>query len=436
MGDEYDYDDGDHDFDDGWTYVEDEYGLVDELAESQIPDPGYSGTNAELDAESYEYDYYAFWDDLEYADDPYWDVEARPPPQNTVAPGQKRKRIAGAASGDKRRKVSAAGVARRGGGLGSKELETIVYRTHAQRYIHLHPLDTVVVGKAAGYALLPDWRTRFTDQDGLLKQKVMPKDMREAAEAVEDDTPPKKTRHADMLLDGEEDEEEWEEDEEAEEGGSALAGVDPDVLKTILQQKLAGAGLSDADETAFMASIDKMLSGEAVDDDATAELASMLLGKAGGDSAVAGFLSGQGVSLDDEDEDDEEGEEEDSAISGLDVSPAVGGRAREMAVRAGSPSAVRSAGSGKKKKVTFDVADEEGLPTPPASDETSGPDAQLSRELEAQVEGTRAGPATAVTSRKRKATTLAPEAGENESSGARAKKEPATRRTRSARAGK
>ncbi|TKA68826.1 hypothetical protein B0A55_08725 [Friedmanniomyces simplex] len=507
MADDYDYEDDGYDYDDAFLYVEDEYGFVDELAESQIPDPGYAGTNHELEGEtmSFDYDDYSFWDEMEYVDDAYWDAEGRGTSRQqqgksaaeVVMAGQKkRKRVGGGLAGlvgGKKRKVSEVrGVAGRDG-EGKGGVETVVYRTHGERYGL--PPPALMVGRGKVYALLPDWKTRFADQDGLVKTAGMPADMRKAAEAKEEDTPPKKARLVDMLHDGE-GEEEWDNEdpaaEEAEGGLEDLPALDPDMLKTILKQKLGEAGLEGIDEAAFMSSISKLLSGEATDDDATADLTNLLLGNAGGDSAVAGFLSRQGVSLDDAEEEaaEEEEEEEDSAISGLDTSPAGAGTTMQMPLHSASSngSTRGRATRGKEKKVTFDVPSSEvemevkgesldRLPTPPPNEdvteaapepsvkstaksratrvpitnsaatkrnsaitEAGGPNVHLNRELESEADGasdTLPAPAAAVRSRKRKAPPLTQEA--DAAAGmeevGRAKKEAATRRTRSARAG-
>ncbi|KAK0279774.1 hypothetical protein LTR35_008497 [Friedmanniomyces endolithicus] len=207
MGDEYEYDDG-FDDDDGFLYVEDEYGFVDELAETQIPDPGYSGTNYELEREtmSWDWDDYPFWDELEYVDDAYWESEGQPPgrqQQGAGTVGQKRKRAAGTVfnAGEKRRKVSALkGVVGRGELDGV--VDPVVYKTHSERVVF--PPPALVAGRGKVYALVPDWKTRFADEDGLVKTAGMPADMRKAAEAKEEDTPSKQPPQMIQLDNGEE----------------------------------------------------------------------------------------------------------------------------------------------------------------------------------------------------------------------------------------
>ncbi|KAK1067330.1 hypothetical protein LTR12_008772 [Friedmanniomyces endolithicus] len=498
MADEYEYDDG-YDDDDGFLYVEDEYGFVDELAETQIPDPGYSGTNYELEREtmSWDWDDYPFWDELEYVDDAYWELEGPrqgQQQQGAGVVGQKRKRAAGVMvkAGDKWRKVSALkGVA--GRGETGDVVDSVVYKTHSERVVF--PPPALAAGRGKVYALLPDWKARFADQDGLVKAAGMPADMRKAAEAKEEDTPSKQAPHMEILDEGEEVDEGGEQDALEKEGGMDGPAVpDPELLKAILKQRLGEAGLDGVDEGAFMASIGKLLAGETTNGDSVTDLTDLLLDKAVGDNAMAGFLSRQGVSLGtgETGEDEEEGEEEDSAISGLDTSPAGAGKPMQMPLHSASSNgpargrASRSLG----KKVTFDVRSsdaevvghqQERLPTPPSSqdlaaenakttslrtrakkakgpatnsvaakrniataEENSGPGAQLERELVIEADSADAGDAVPVStpaslqSRKRKAPPVTHDADADAVAGmeeVRAKKEPATRRTRSARAG-
>jgi hypothetical protein len=78
--------------------------------------------------------------------------------------------------------------------------------------------------------------------------------------------------------------------------------IDPDMLKSILREKLGQAGLGGLDESAFMETISKLMSG---DENAADGLASSLLGnmsRDAGGGALSGWLTGQGVSLEDDDE--------------------------------------------------------------------------------------------------------------------------------------
>ncbi|KAK3116995.1 hypothetical protein LTR53_002077 [Teratosphaeriaceae sp. CCFEE 6253] len=482
MGDEYDYDvDEGYDYDDGWMYVEDEFGLADELAESAVPDPGYFA-GCELGAEfaGVDYDFYGYWDDLEYADDGYWEADAGRLRQAQSGreegrAGTKRKR-AGEVGAGKRWKVSTThhSTSRlRGAGEVEGPRDVVVLMRQSERHpLACRPAPAVQRGHA--FALLPDWRRRFVDDDGLVKAASMPADMQRAAEADEETTP-EKLRHAPrgMPLAGAE--EEWEDDEEAADGAAAggLGGLDPGLLQAVLKQRLSEAGLAGVDQSAFLASINNLLSGGGANGDAMAGLADMLLGKAGGDAAVAGFLSQQGITLAEEGEGEggegeaaeDEDEEQDSAISGLAGSPALRGATQMLPLHPGSPSdevGPRSAGR-KKKKVAFDVpapvTDEEEeagslLSSPPLNPDSTrtgeitipaqGPTAQLERELNDTTTTPPALSSGTLRSRKRKAATspLAvgrlPEQGDEDAEtveGAKARKSAKTSRARGARAG-
>ncbi|KAF2164730.1 hypothetical protein M409DRAFT_25123 [Zasmidium cellare ATCC 36951] len=298
MADDFDYDDGVLDFDDGWLYVEDEFDLADELAEGQVPDPGYSGTNNEIDMDGYEFDLFGYWDDLDYGDDSYWDYGIPDSKSNASDnAGQKRKRGVGKPNGSpaKRRKTNEGGETLAG------ESEPLVFRSQNDRY-QAYKQDAPLVKAKAAFSFLPDWRERFADEEGPVLVTKMPPDMRKAAEG-HDVTPPKARQLGEEAYEeGDDEEDDWEDEmEEDEEGGIAL---DPEMLKSILREKLGAAGLDGMDEAAFMQTLQKMLSGEGGEDEAAGDLANALLGKltsGSGDEALSGWLSGQGVALEDDD---------------------------------------------------------------------------------------------------------------------------------------
>jgi hypothetical protein len=98
-----------------------------------------------------------------------------------------------------------------------------------------------------------------------------------------------------------------EEEDEEDEIGRGLQ-IDPEMLKAILKDKLGQAGLDGLDESAFMETISKLMSG---DDTAADGLADSLLGNLSNESgggALSSWLTGQGVSLDDGEEGDLEEE--------------------------------------------------------------------------------------------------------------------------------
>jgi hypothetical protein len=157
---------------------------------------------------------------------------------------------------------------------------------------------------ATKFSLLPDWRKRFTDDDGLVESREMPLDMKRAAE----------TEISDMPMEASEDDGEGEdgwEDDEGDDDEGETPSLDLDMLKQVLKQRLGEAGLDGMDEDAFMQTIAKMLSSGDDADDAAGELANSLLGKltsesgAGEGEALSGWLSQQGVSVTNENDDDD-----------------------------------------------------------------------------------------------------------------------------------
>ena len=279
--------------------------LQDELAEGQIASPGYTGTNHELSMESYDFDLYEYWDDVEYGDDAYWEYGL---PDKTAENGQKRKRVAKAeATPSKRRKTAEVEQEDEK----HRDLSPMVFMSREERNRRFLADPPILKGKKT-VSLLPDWRRRFRDADGVVVAKKMPAAMRNAAEAQDEDTPPRKG-HVHLAENGDDDDDDdddddeeegdWEDDEEEQEAEGGIA-LDPEMLQTILREKLGAAGLGGADEGGFMQAIQQMMSGQG-DEDATGDLANALLGKLtsqGGDEALSGWLSQQGVDLEDGDE--------------------------------------------------------------------------------------------------------------------------------------
>lgn len=355
------------------------------MAEGVVPDPGYF-PGGDLDLSYYDYDFFDYWDDVEYGIDPYWDSTG------LVPTGEKRKR-GGAAkrTPGKRRKLS---LEETGG-------DTAIFVSMDDRR-KLWSRRAPVRKNLKSFALLPDWRKRCAQADERLPVKTMPKEMKQAAEAddEEEEETPDVERHDDAeaaaMEDGGGDEEGWEDEEEDEPDDPMLAmlandvNVDRDAMKTVLREKLGAAGLNNMSEDAFMATIQKMLQGGGDADEATGELATALLGTIGqgGDEGASAWLSQQGVALDDGDEDDEEDAESVTTVempegssgpkgkgvqfspadSGIDVAKT--GRAVQMVMHDGSPKAGKKrlasiavyAGEEelaekKRKKVAFDLTE-------------------------------------------------------------------------------
>lgn len=270
--------------------------IQDELAEMQIPEPGYAGTRAELDMEDMDdFDVFNYWDDLEYGDDAYWDQQ-----RLGAATEGTNKRKAGSAVvlPEKRRKMS---LVETGGG-------SVRFVTNRARQ-EMQMRKPAAKSERPTFSLLADWRTRFAGVDGMSRKKEMPAAMRSAAEAINDDGEV-------GLLSGEY-EHDVHEDDGSDDPALDLASLDPEMLKTVLRQKLGDAGLEGMDEAAMMQMIGNMLSGNEDADDAADDLTNNLLTRAteGNDTALSGWLAEQGVSLDDDTTGNDEAELPDVARS-------------------------------------------------------------------------------------------------------------------------
>nr|OQO18608.1 hypothetical protein B0A51_12999 [Rachicladosporium sp. CCFEE 5018] len=298
--------------DDDYLYVEDEYAIADELAENQIPSPGYAGTNNEID-DGEDYDIYEYFGELEYGDDTYWDPEVRPPAKDgagksdaTKASTAKRKRGGPRANEGKclkRRKTE---------DDGSKGLENVVYKRFEDRLPPIPPVSE----RRVSFALLPDWKERFRDvEETKLEDKAMPVEMKAAAEG-------KAEVHA--VVEEEAGEGEWE-DEQGVEGDEddPLGGLDPAALKVIMKQKLFEETGLELDDATVEKMIEQMLSGSS--DDAAGSMAAMMLGQIEEkeDTHASKWLAGKGVRLEEEDDAEESlgSSQPDSAVGMASGSP-------------------------------------------------------------------------------------------------------------------
>lgn len=251
--------------------------------------------------DSYEFELFAFWDDLEYADDSYWDYGLARKHESPAGVKRKRESAQKAGITDKRRRTRIT-YSREDDPLLliSRELRTKAFFEPAP-----------MLENPVKYTFLADWRERYANKDGVIENKAMPVDMKRAAEAETMDTGEERVQDAssDMEEDGE-GEGEWEDDDGQGdvEAGTEDEGpvLDPDMLKEILKQKLGEAGLGGEDEAAFMQVLAKMMSGEGDADDAAGDLTNTLLGKLNSnpasDSGLASWLSREGVELGDDDD--------------------------------------------------------------------------------------------------------------------------------------
>ncbi|KAI7237996.1 hypothetical protein KC330_g2859 [Hortaea werneckii] len=519
MEEDYDYDEDQFlEYDADWIFVEDEYGLADELAESQVPEPGYSGTNAEIALESFDYDIYNYWDDVDYlADDAYWDYEGKVlPGEESQNSGEKRKRgtPARASAASKRRKLSSKDGPR-GAMPGRGQTDNIMFVSKDEQ-VRQALQRGPVLKRSKPVAFLGDWKRRYANVDGEVLVGQMPADMEKAAQAEDTAREQSPDQEIDVAAGpvAQEDEEGWEDEEEedgstAEGGADELPALDPDMLKQILRERMGDARLDGMDEGAFMDTISKMLAGGGDEDDVAGDLADSLLGQAtegGGNSALSDWLSGQGVSLDAQDEDEtssiatadlprgggqsgipgsaaaSQTSPLDSAIAlessqatsrdavtptnlrgkdGQESKPATGGRKKRPAKRVASDELkgeephINTNPTEEKQRNTADQKPKVEAPTPalstrskavnsPASskkntrnNKKTSPDLQSQHELQDDARDDAANdpaPTTSIRKGKKRKAIDDGEVSQNETKGNRQAKQPATRRTRSAKA--
>ena len=174
-----------------------------------------------------------YWDDLQYGDDEYWDYSGINP--SAVGTGQKRKRNASGTAkfAEKRRKLS----------LEETSGDNVRFVSIAVRNEMARRPPPLSDGRTS-FALLPDWKQRFANESGVVSAKTMPKEMKQAAESKDTDSPPKKTQVNAVAEMEDNDEDEWvdesegdedDDDDEAEDSQHPLASLDPEILKGFLR---------------------------------------------------------------------------------------------------------------------------------------------------------------------------------------------------------
>jgi len=242
--DDYDYyeEEGDN-----YDYVEDGYDIADELVSQAIPDaPEFDGADFWDDHTRYEY-----WNDIEYDTDGYNDVQPKEKRKNKavktsdpITPKRlKRHAVDSPVSARKKRKIDEASSA-------PKTLPPILLvRKEA---MEAGEAPTIDVTRLSSYAILPDWRDRFSDNN-------------EFSEFLSSGSLAVKLPHATYLV--EEEEEEGDEEGPDDEAG---VGISQEALKMALQQHLGSLGVADLgniDENMLLKLMEQMLSGEDVQDE-------------------------------------------------------------------------------------------------------------------------------------------------------------------------
>ncbi|KAF2223958.1 hypothetical protein BDZ85DRAFT_260107 [Elsinoe ampelina] len=304
---EMDYEDDDYYFDDEYLYVEDSFAAADELAETSVPSPpAYDRIDDDYEG----YDYYDYYLDTEFGTDEYYDVRLPTSAGKQERSGQKRK-LQHATNSPRPHKQSKKDPKSKGSAASSKSDRmwlgpNVLYRPFQET----HTLRSVVAdeGKSENYALLPDWRDKFP--------QARNKGSRDKGELehVQDSSK--------MDVDGAEGD--WEDEEEEDDGPEDATGLDPEVLMSILQNKLSESGMG-GDGGQLQEMIAQMLSsGRGNMEELLEGLTNSVLeqvDKGGADSGMGKWLSQQGVRIQ-EDEEAEEEAEDDNRDDGSTEEPA------------------------------------------------------------------------------------------------------------------
>lgn len=370
------------------------FDLQDELAEGALPQPPWLEYRED---EGDDYDHYAYWEELEYGNDDFFDgvMPNEGDPKDEEA-GDKRKRvkIVRDTMAEKRRKIET---------LSQQPTVLWIPINEALSLDEDCPVQTKSVGP---YALLGDWRKRFSGANGLATATF-------TGDGPDAELPAE-------LPDLEENAEDWEEasgsdddDDDDELMDTHGDAIDPELIKSALAANLSGAGFAGSDQAALMQTLMQMLSGEGGgnQDEMLEGLTKTLLDQAvegGPGSAFSQFLSQRGVQLDDEGDEgdeedeinDEEEEKEGDVIASLPLNAASSletsehGMATKNAVPERStlkkaPQSSAVAGT-KRKKVSFEPSEETAEPETKDAPEPDLPDRKRpKREIKA------AGPAKA-----------------------------------------
>ncbi|KAI5208170.1 hypothetical protein E4T39_01632 [Aureobasidium subglaciale] len=295
---DYDSDCEVYDYDDDYIYADaGAFDLADELASGAIPDaPALYYRDDELD----EYDNYNFWSEIEYGNGEMYDQEMSHQDQSDgIKSADKKQKSRAAEIKDTIKKIRLRGV---------QDYPTVLWMSSSEAF-RLHQPCPVYDKPQQPTALLPNWRQLIKDRPAVFTTSYMAihsanptkedadwEDMSEASHEQEED---------------EEDEEEDEDDADEEDGRDmGMQDIDPEMLKAALAAKLSASGMAGKDQSAMMEAMMQMLAGGggAADGDLLESLTSSMLNQVteeGGDSSMGQWLSGQGVSLEDDEEEDE-----------------------------------------------------------------------------------------------------------------------------------
>lgn len=226
------------------------------------------------------------------------------------------------------------------------------------------------------YALLPDWQQLLKDRPAVFSASHV------ATNPVKDEQEDNEWEDMSGEDDGsdqsdeDEDEEEVDENEDEEEA-MGMQDIDPEMLKSVLAARLSASGMAGKDQTAMMEAMMQMLAGGngAGTDELLESLTSNMLNQVseeGGDSSMGQWLSGQGVSLDEDHDDDEQGDvtpgapDDSSPKDSVAAEPPAAPKSSEPSIEA----LLEPQSTGKKRKhpLSEEIKQDEA-PTQPTLDE-------------------------------------------------------------------
>ncbi|KAK5999668.1 hypothetical protein QM012_005325 [Aureobasidium pullulans] len=288
---DYDSDCDVYDYDDDYIYADaGAYDLADELASGAIAEaPALYYRDDELE----EYDNYNFWSEIEYGNAEIFDQEMAQ--EEHTAKGDKKKKSKASDIKDTIKRIRLRGI---------QDYPTVLWRSSKDAFSLRHQCP-VYEKPQQPIALLPDWRQLLKDRPAVFSTSHIT--MHSAKDENED------AEWEDVSGEDQDDEDEDEEDEGDDEEGESigLQDIDPEMLKSVLAAKLSASGMAGKDQTAMMEAMMQMLAGGdgAGTDGLLESLTSKMLNQVseeGGSSSMGQWLSGQGISLEDEDDDNEQ----------------------------------------------------------------------------------------------------------------------------------
>lgn len=200
---------------------------------------------------------------------------------------------------------------------GIQDYPTVLWKS-SQDAFSLCPQCPIYEKPQQPIALLPNWRQLLKEQPAVFSTSHV---VIHSTKDEEQDTDWEDVSGED---DGshqdDEDEEEMDGNEEEEEG-MGMEDIDPEMLKSVLAARLSASGMAGKDQTAMMEAMMQMLAGGngAGTDDLLESLTSSMLNQVseeGGNSSMGQWLSGQGVSLEDNNDNDNDDDEQSDVTPG------------------------------------------------------------------------------------------------------------------------